>query len=132
MQWEPVVPAFVIPPVRLPVVERKRAPSAFVDAGEITAHVHLMKRGDRRQSGMAMPLDTLEDADIPGAGAGLFPAGLVIGIDQSGHWEREEETGAAEGHEAVEDDGPPFFRDAADVLLVSGIIVPEQIYQRVH
>ena len=114
------------------MMERERAPSAFVDAREVAAHVHLMEFGDRGQSDLAMPLDALDDAHIAGRSAGLVSAGLVFGIDQRRHWEGEEETGAAKGHEAVEDDGPPFFGDAADVLLLSGVISVEHVDQGVH
>ena len=62
----------------------------------------------------------------------MVPAGLVFGVDEGGGWKGEEEAGAAKGHEAVEDDGPPFFRDAANVLLLSGVVVAEHVDERVH
>ena len=137
VEGEPVLvdsAAFItmVPPIRLPMMQRKRPPPALIDARQIAPHIHLMQRRHRRQPELAVPLYALHDAHIASARRRLFPTGVVILNDDVSKREGEEEARATKGHEAVEDDGPPFLRDAADVLRQAGVVGGEHGDESVH
>lgn len=112
---------FAVRPPALPVVQAQDRVPAFVQAGEILVDVDLVQGAERGQFCLRVPVDAFAEPDVAGGGVGALLAVVVLGIYGFGKGEREEDTGAPEGHQTVMRDRPPIFGQCADVVRLGSV-----------